>query len=665
MISRPICVPAARAALLAIDPITSIVASSLPFLACPAPRVAGYPGDMRDGGQERRQEQTEERRAEPGLPHDPRAVLEERTAARRAAVAGLERRDARIALVRLGMFAALVALGVAAFGLRRIHPAWMALPAAGFLGLVLLHDRTLRALARVRRAVAFHESGLARLDERWAGTGDAGDRYGSDDHLYAKDLDLFGKGSLFELLCTARTRPGADVLAAWLLAPAAAAEVRARQRAVMELAPRLDLREEMAVLGEDVRAEIHPERLAGWAEAPRSLPAWLLGPALALAAATVAALALWLAEALHPAAFALGVTAEWALVRALRGRVQQVLGGVERPGAELELLSQLLARLEREPFQDERLRALRAALGEGREAASARIGALGRIVERAAWADNQLFAPVAFLLLWRLQAGLAVERWRSAHGRSIRAWLAAVAEMEALSSLAAHAFLHPRDSFPEVEEGQAPGGATPVYEGEALGHPLLPADRCVPNDVRLGPGARLLVVSGSNMSGKSTLLRTVGVNAVLALAGAPVRARRLRLRPLQPGATLRIQDSLTEGRSRFWAEITRLRALMDIAARERPVLFLLDELLAGTNSRDRRTGAEALLRALLARGAVGLVTTHDLALSEIATSLGDAGNTHFEDEVRGDQVIFDYRLRPGVVTHSNALALMRAVGLDV
>jgi DNA mismatch repair ATPase MutS len=144
-----------------------------------------------------------------------------------------------------------------------------------------------------------------------------------------------------------------------------------------------------------------------------------------------------------------------------------------------------------------------------------------------------------------------------------------------------------------------------------------------------------------------------------------VRARRLRLSSLQAGATLRIQDSLAEGRSRFWAEITRLRALMDLAARQPPVLFLLDELLAGTNSRDRRAGAEAVLRALLARGAVGLVTTHDLALSEIAVALGDADNAHFEDEVRGDQVIFDYHLRPGVVTHSNALALMRAVGLDV
>ena len=591
--------------------------------------------------------------------HDPRAVLGERLGARRVAVAALARRDARIALARLAAFAAAVALGVAALGLHRLSAWWLTAPGAAFLGLVVAHDRALRALARARRSVAFHEAMLRRLGGDWPGTGDAGDRYASPDHPYALDLDLFGRGSLYELLCTARTLPGADALASGLLHPAAATEIRSRQRAVAELSPRRDMREDLAILGEDVRAEVHPERLATWAEAPRVLPAWIALPAAVLAVAAVAALIGWLAEALTPLVFVVAVVLEWALLRGVRGRLQQVLGGVERPGSELAVLAQLLARLEREPFHDERLRSLQGALGQARQPASARIGALGRVVERAGWADNQLFAPLAFLLLWRVHSAVAVERWRAAHGRAVRAWLAAVAELEALSSLAAHAFLHPRDPFAEIEEAGA------RYDGEALRHPLMTEKRCVPNDVRLGDGAQLLVISGSNMSGKSTLLRTVGTNAVLALAGAPVRARRLRIAPLRPGATLRIQDSLAEGRSRFWAEITRLRAVLDEAARGAPVLFLLDELLAGTNSRDRRVGAEAVLRTLLARGAIGLVTTHDLALSEIAAALGSAGNAHFEDEVRGGEVVFDYRLRPGVVTHSNAIALMRAAGLEV
>jgi hypothetical protein len=590
---------------------------------------------------------------------DPRAVVEGRLAARRAAVAGLERRDARIALGRLVAFAALAAAGVASLALDRISAWWLAPAAAAFLALVVLHDRALASLRRARRAVAFHEAELARLDERWPGTGDAGERYAAADHAYAQDLDLFGRGSLFELLCSARTRPGADQLAAWLLAPAAAEEVRSRQRAVQELSPRLDLREDVAVLGEDVRAEVEPERLARWAEGARRLPAWLRPVAAIVAAGAVAALALWLAGALPGLVVVAALVVEWAVARAARDRVREVLGGVERPGEELLVLAALLARLERERFQDARLLALRAALGEGGAAASARIGALGRVVERAGWAENQAFAPFAFLVLWRLQAALAVERWREANGRAIRAWLAAVGELEALSSLAGHAFLHPADPWPEVLEGEA------RLEGEGLGHPLIPEGRSVRNDVRLGPGARLVVVSGSNMSGKSTLLRTVGANAVLALAGAPVRARRLALTPLRPGATLRIQDSLAEGRSRFYAEITRLKAVLDVAAGPPPALFLLDELLAGTNSRDRRVGAQAVLRALLARGAIGLATTHDLALAEIADTLPEGANTHFEDQVRDGEIVFDYRLRPGVVGHSNALALMRAVGLDV
>jgi len=593
--------------------------------------------------------------------HDPRAILGARLLQRRAAVAGWERRDARIAFLRLVAFAAVAAVAVLSLALHRLSAWWLLAPGASFLALVVWHDRTLRGLARARRAVAFHEEGLARLDGSWAGRGDGGERYGSDDHPYAKDLDLFGKGSVYELLCTARTRPGADLLAAWLLGPSAASEVRARQGAVRDLAPRLDLREDLAVLGEDVRAELHPDRLAAWAEAPRVLPGWLVVPALTAGALALAALVGWFAGEV-PGLAVVGIAGlEWLALRAAQRRLAGVLGGVERPGEELLLVAGILARLEREPLEDPRLRALLGTLGEGHGAASARIHHLGLVVERAGWAANQLFAPIAFLLLWRVQAALAIERWRAAHGRQVRPWLAAAAELEALSALGAHAFLHPEDAFPELLDGA--GGAKLAAEG--IGHPLLDESRCVRNDIALARGARLLLVSGSNMSGKSTLLRTVGANAVLALAGAPVRARRLALTPLQAGATLRIQDSLAEGRSRFYAEITRLRALLELAGRPPPLLFLLDELLAGTNSRDRRIGAEAMLRALLARGAIGIVTTHDLALSEAAAALGEAENAHFEDEVRGGEVVFDYRLRPGVVTHSNALALMRAVGLEV
>jgi hypothetical protein len=270
------------------------------------------------------------------------------------------------------------------------------------------------------------------------------------------------------------------------------------------------------------------------------------------------------------------------------------------------------------------------------------------------------------LLLVRPHVALAVERWRTRHGPKVRVWIDTIAQFEALGSIAAYRYEHEEDPFPEIVPLDGGPAAVALFDGVQLAHPLLPRAIMVPNDVRLAGGTRLLVVSGSNMSGKSTLLRTVGINAVMALTGAPVRARSLRLSPVAVGATLRIQDSLLEGRSRFYAEITRIRTLADMAAGSIPLLFLLDELFHGTNSHDRLLGAEGVLRSLLDRGAIGLITTHDLALTAIADGLaGRAVNVHFEDWFDESGITFDYRIKPGPVTRSNALALMRAVGLEV
>jgi len=253
-------------------------------------------------------------------------------------------------------------------------------------------------------------------------------------------------------------------------------------------------------------------------------------------------------------------------------------------------------------------------------------------------------------------------------------------DVTVFASLAAYAYEHPTDPFPEID----PPGGVPRYEAVQLAHPLIPRERSVPTDVHLGapgagaaaapdalaaavaPAAQALIVSGSNMSGKSTLLRSVGINAVLALAGAPVRASRLRLSPVMIGATLRVQDSLQAGKSRFYAEITRVRELVDLARESHALLFLLDELFHGTNSHDRVAGAQGVLHSLLDLNAIGLVTTHDLALAAIGNELAPrALNVHFDDSLVDGDIQFDYRLKPGPVTRSNALALMKAVGLDV
>ncbi len=592
---------------------------------------------------------------------DPRKEYGERLAARSAEVARLSRRDGALSTARLGAFALTVLMAYLALGPHLLSAAWLFAPVAAFFVLVVLHGRALDRRRVVERAVIYYQRGLERLDDAWAGKGNAGDRFDDANHPYARDLDLFGKGSLFELLCTTRTHAGEETLAAWLRAPAAAAEVRERQAAVVELRGRLALREELAILGADVRAEVDPQALAAWSRAPATLTRTWLRPLLALLglAATVTLIG-WLAFDFGWSPLLAVLVVELVAARPLKHAVEQVTRGVDRAGQHLAVLAVVLERLEREPFQSARLRALQAKLSGDGQPASRRIAQLGQLVYLLFAQRNQFFAPFAFLVQWGPQFAFAIEGWRARSGAAIPRWIEAVGELEALCALSGYAFEHPHDPFPELTD------ETAHFSADGLGHPLLAERACVRNDVQLGGTERLLLVSGSNMSGKSTLLRTIGSNVVLALAGAPVRALRLRLSPLSVGATLRVQDSLAEGASRFYAEITRLRQLVDLAAGQPPLLFLLDEILAGTNSHDRRLGAEAVVKGLVARGAIGLVTTHDLALTEMAQALGaQARNVHFEDTLEGGKLAFDYRMRPGVVQKSNALELMRAVGLEV
>ena len=584
-----------------------------------------------------------------------------RLAARRETLARQELRERRIADARLLVFIAGLVVSWLAFWAGRISGLWLLAPAGAFTSLIVWHERARRACRRAARATAYYEAGLSRLDDRWAGKGVGGERFLDPEHPYAADLDLFGAGSLFERLCTARTPSGEERLASWLLGPATPEEIVARQEAVAELRPRLDLREDLELLGTEVRAGIDPVALADWGRTGRVFQGWLL-PTVAgvLGVLAVLTLVVWLVLGISASPFLLVVCLDLAFLRLTRKHCLRVFSALEERTHDLVLLAALLKRLETEPFATAKLRGLRAALEDDGSRASLRIGRLARLLHLLETLRNQLFAPIGFLLLWPVHLARAIDAWRIHSGPAIAGWLDAVGEFEALSALASYAFENPDDPFPEVVDTGA------CFEAEAVGHPLIPDASCVRNDLALGGAVRVLAVSGSNMSGKSTLLRTVGINTVLALAGAPVRARRLVVSPLAIGATLRIQDSLQAGRSRFYAEITRVRQLVEISRGPLPLLFLLDEIFAGTNSHDRRIGAEAIVRGLIERGAIGLVTTHDLALTDFADTLAPrAVNVHFEDHFENGTMHFDYCMRPGVVRKSNALALMRAVGLEV
>jgi len=591
----------------------------------------------------------------------PSAVYRRRLEDHREAVQSRRRIENRISIVRLILFAAAVGLVWPALFIDALAWWWLLAPLAAFTGAVIWHARVIRARELAERGVAFYERGLARIEDRWAGGGNAGDSFLAASHPYAADLDLFGRGSLFELLCTARTRPGESTLARWLCRPADPRVVRARQTAIEELRPMLDLRERLALVGEEIRAELDPDELAEWARAePLLVERWptLIAPLLG-ATNLLTLLASISINAAFPA-FLVSATLSAALALYFRPRAHRVLAGIDRPERELELLSQILSLLEAQPFRSPLLVEIRSALQAQGLPPSKRIARLARLAQMNDSRRNMIFAPLSALLLLGTQFAFAVERWRRTTGDAVERWLQAAGQIEALSSLAGYAFEHPADPFPEIIDGGA------CFEGTALGHPLLPQDRCVRNDVLLREDLQLFLVSGSNMSGKSTLLRTVGVNAVLALAGAPVRAAGLRLSPLAIGASMRVIDSLQEGISHFYAEIKRLSGIVEIGEASPPLLFLLDEILHGTNSHDRRVGAEALIRGLVDQGSIGLVTTHDLALARIADDLGQrAVNVHFEDHIEGDRIAFDYKLRPGVVTKGNALTLMRNVGLKV
>jgi hypothetical protein len=414
------------------------------------------------------------------------------------------------------------------------------------------------------------------------------------------------------------------------------------------------------VLAATVGAALDPEKLASWGEEPASgdlrRPRLL---AVALAVLTLMSAVLWAANGIR-APFFIMILLNAAFMFHWRHWMAQVAASVDEAAHELALLSQVLERIERERFQTPRLRQLRGALDVQGHPVSRRIHRLNRLMELLDSSDHVLVRAIGALILWKPQILFALELWRRESGPLVRGWLAATGELEALSALANYAFEHPADPFPELVE------AGPCFVGEALGHPLMPDARFVRNDVTLDGGLQVLVISGSNMSGKSTLLRTVGVQAVMAFAGAPVRARRLRISPLSLGASIRVLDSLQGGVSRFYAEIMRLRQLVDLTASEIPLLFLLDEFLHGTNSHDRKIGAEAIVRGLVERHAIGLVTTHDLALAHIADALAPrAKNVHFEDHLENGRMTFDYTMRPGVVNKSNALELMRSIGLKV
>jgi hypothetical protein len=592
-------------------------------------------------------------------PYDPHAEVARRLDAHREAAAAARRADERLGRARVVAF--LLAAGVSiAAAAGTWSWGWILLPLAAFAGLVAVHGRSRSRRLQAERRARLYESAIARMEDRWAGQGSPGEAFRPASHVYADDLDLFGEGSLFQLLSTARTRVGQARLARWMLEGAGPAAVRRRQAAVEALRGRLDLREDVALAGDEVRSALDRHAAEAWAaEAPRLAGRAYPRAVGVLGLLTTAACAGWALASWPFLPFGALAVFQFLFVLPVGRRVNAVLADADRPAQDLSLIARLLERFEAEAFEEGLLGELAGRLDGGGARPSRRIRRLVRLMDFVEARRNQIFLPLSWLLALGTQLAYGIEAWRARYGRDLVRWMDVLAELEALLALSAYAYEHPTDPFPEVVEDG-------VFVARELGHPLLPTAENVRNDVHLEGGAvQCLLVSGSNMSGKSTLLRSVGVATVMALMGCPVRAGTLRIGRLALGASIRIQDSLQGGASRFYAEIRRLKEIVDLARDAPPALFLLDEMLGGTNSHDRLLGADAVIHTLLDRHALGLVSTHDLALAGIAERDARAANVHFEDRLEDGRMVFDYRLQGGVVRHSNAVALMQAVGLDV
>ncbi len=513
------------------------------------------------------------------------------------------------------------------------------------------------------RRSAFYERGVDRIEGNWRGKGSTGIEFIREHHLYQTDLDLLGEGSLFELLSTTRSEAGAERLASFLLDPTTVHDARARQEAVKELRDAAGLREEVAVLGKYQFHNCRREHFHEWLSlpalrVPRPIQIFLLissTASLLLGLCGYSTTFPWLqiAPVLAPLLIAqagIGL----ALIRGVRVRIKTLLAlgsdvGVLREGVDL---------LGRQEFHSAKLSALIERLRQGRAAVTIR-----KLERRLIAIERRENVVLYAFTLW-LSAGtllvLSIERWRARHQGDFEDWLGAWAEFEALNALACYSWEHPDYVFPELLEGEI------AFEAKGLGHPLLPRNQCIGNDVALNRSTAFYIVSGSNMAGKSTFLRAVGLNAVLSSAGAPVRASSARTAVFRVCASIAVNDSLQEGKSKFLAEVGRLRESIHATEKPGPVLFLIDEILSGTNSRDRRIAAETLIGALVGGGAVGALSTHDLALTEIVENPGLRGmNIHMESDDPDEPLAFDYRVKPGIARQANALAIVRMMGISV
>ncbi|MBX7165074.1 MAG: DNA mismatch repair protein [Pirellulales bacterium] len=604
-----------------------------------------------------------------------RAADYEARAARCAADADtLRRRGERLTAARLATFLLAAVFAVVAWTqappLRGIAIVAAVMCGAVFSRLVTQDRRLRRECLQLRRLSELNQRQAARVRRQWNRLPPLRLPELKGDLATAGDLDLFGHASLAQLLSNVGSPSARATLAAWLLAPADVPEIVRRQVAVSELAPQLDWRQGLEVRAVPL-ADHDPDSdpFIAWAEGPCWLHArpmlWTLVLATPLLSLVVglAAYAGLIAPGWWMLPLVVGLTVSFFGC----GRVHAVFNQVAQREGAVAHYAELFAWAATASTRCPKLESLGQALRAQGTAADAALDHLHRAMELGELRFSPMvWLPLQFFTLWDFHVLALVERWQRRHGHAVRGWFAALGELETLAALAGLRHDEPAWCFPEFTAD------APRLAGRALAHPLLAGERRVANDVELGPPGSFLLVTGSNMSGKSTLLRSIGANVVLAQCGGPVCAAALELPPLEVASSMRVQDSLEDGVSFFLAELKRLKEIVDraqgAAGSPRVLLYLLDEILQGTNSAERQTAVREVVGHLLRCRALGAVTTHDLHLADAEPLRSCSRQVHFREQVDRDQhgaarMTFDYQLRPGGATTTNALRLLELIGL--
>lgn len=491
-----------------------------------------------------------------------------------------------------------------------------------------------------------------------------GNEYTPKDHYYANDMDIFGSSSLFQFCNRTVSAMGEERLADWLLHPAKMEEISARQEAIKDLRNNIIWCQELQAFGKENPIQLNTrDQLGNWVQEPISLSnfngwKWLryLLPAISI---TVTALVIF--SYLPMAALYTNIFVMLMIAASQEKKVLHMHQQLSHKVQELEGLERSIFHIEQSNFIAPLLQSLKQDFASEGLPASEGIAQLKKILDRMDLRFNLvLMIPLNVLLLWNIQQALSLEKWKTAYDQRVRKWFNSLGVWEALSSFAVMHFNQPEWVFPSILPDHFSINAT------HLGHPLIAPNKRVNNEINIEQKAAVMLVTGSNMAGKSTYLRSIGINIILAMAGAPVCAKTFECSAVQLMSSMRIADNLEESTSTFYAELKKLKTIIEKVNEKAPVFVLLDEILRGTNSLDRHTGSKALIKQLIAKEAAAVLATHDVDLAALQTDFNQhIFNYHFDVQVNGEELYFDYKLKPGVCESLNASILMKKIGIEI